>query len=374
MMLVNPERMYSAINTLLLCMLCLIGCSKTEQNKGLVQGNDFKNLYPEQVSQIDQVDSLYFSFLGDNAFIAKDGSIILPVWDPAMLLKTKLEGSTVIAKTIKGKGPGETIDIGTPAMDDEGNLYVYDQMQSKVIHYNSSLEALGEVIVRPAEGYRVSQIHASFKNGKLLFEMKKSGLAFIDDQSKKLSLYDFETGEFEEELKVYSKPYEPIGDLLKTGFGMAIDIPFSNDQLVAYKPENKTFLLFDTRTNIIAEIDSKFDTLNVIKVNLPQEEMSKDEFETLKEKNEILTSKDWEGVKARIPELKAKASAMLYSNNEIWLKSNLLKEYDYWLVLDLDGNIKHAVNLPKDSGLSFVSGTYLGVRLDDSTFAIYTLN
>lgn len=373
-MYLESNRIGRLIAGLSLCILCLGGCSNTEQNKEQGLPSDLKQLYPQQLTKFDKVDSLYFSYLGINAFLAEDNNIILAVWDPAMLLKTDFEGNTIIAKTDAGNGPGEIIDSGVPSMDAEGNFYVYDQRQSKIVIYDENLETLNEGLIKAKDGFRVSQIHSPFKNGGLLIELKKSGLAFIDNQSKVLNIYDVETGVFGDTIEIFSKPYAAVGDLLQYGASSAVQVPFSDDQLVVYKPESNTFFLFDTRTDVIAEIDSKFDTLKTITVNLPQEKVSQEELDELKRMDETLTSKDWEGIKTRMPELKAKADIMHYYKEEIWLKSNLKSEYDKWLVLDMNGEIKHAVNLPKNTFLTFVSETHLGVRLSDTEFSIFTLN
>ena len=368
------NRIGRLIAGLSLCIICLAGCSKTEQNKEQILPSDLKQLYPQQLTKFDKVDSLYFSFLGINAFLAEDNNIILAVWDPAMLLKTDFEGNTIIAKTVTGKGPGETLGIGVPAIDTDGNIYVLDQWQSKIVKYDKNLQLQGERVVKTEEGLQTFQIYPTFNNGQLLVELGRPTLSNIDDLRKVMSIYDFNTGVFGDTIETFSRPYSPIGSMSGGQAGSGIQVPFSDEQLITYKPESKTFLFFDTRTNIIAEIDSKFDTLRVITVNLPQEKVSQEELEAFRLQDDRLDGQNWERVKARTPKLKAKADIMHYYKEEIWLKSNLKSEYDKWLVLDMNGEIKHAVNLPKNTFLTFVSETYLGVRLSDTEFSIFTLN
>ncbi len=336
------NRIGRLIAGLSLCIICLAGCSKTEQNKEQILPSDLKQLYPQQLTKFDKVDSLYFSFLGINAFLAEDNNIILAVWDPAMLLKTDFEGNTIIAKTVTGKGPGETLGIGVPAIDTDGNIYVLDQWQSKIVKYDKNLQLQGERVVKTEEGLQTFQIYPTFNNGQLLVELGRPTLSNIDDLRKVMSIYDFNTGVFGDTIETFSRPYSPIGSMSGGQAGSGIQVPFSDEQLITYKPESKTFLFFDTRTNIIAEIDSKFDTLRVITVNLPQEKVSQEELEAFRLQDDRLDGQNWERVKARTPKLKAKADIMHYYKEEIWLKSNLKSEYDKWLVLDMNGEIKHA--------------------------------
>jgi hypothetical protein len=147
-------------------------------------------------------------------------------------------------------------------------------------------------------------------------------------------------------------------------------VPYSDDQLIATIPQNKTLLLYDTRTDLIAEIDANFDTLRIIDINLPSELLSEEEKGRIKTERE-LNEDEWKQVEPYLPERKAKAADMIYADDRIWLKTTIAAEGDVWVVMNMEGEIEYKVNLPSNSYLTHVSEFHLGVRLDEINFALY---
>ncbi|MEP1305639.1 MAG: hypothetical protein ABJK11_07355 [Balneola sp.] len=357
----------------LIFYLLLISCSIEETKNQVIDLSKVETIIPKELIRFDKVDSLYFGYVGINSFAFDDGSFVLPVWDPTSFVKISEDGGKVLAKTLKGRGPGELLDIGTPTWDGEDQVYVYDQFQKKIVLYNTDLNLVREFVVKLDNGWRAIRIFPELQEGKYVVEGGPRSFKVAEMDKKRVYVYDLNSEETERKLDLYSHPYIPLGDLINGGSGSAMQLPFGNDQFIVYKPDSKTLLLFDTRTDLIAEININFDTLRTIPVNIPKEELTASEIDDMEkiEKKDGMRNSDWLRIEEALPEFKAQAKDMIYHKQKIWLKTHLKSDYDKWLVINMKGEIVKVVNLPKNSFLTHVSEHHLGIRLDDSTFGLF---
>lgn len=357
--------------SLLLVIFTLLISSCGESNKNIsISLEDIPTITPAEIAKFDHVDSLYYSYLGVNTFALQDAGFIMAVWDPVLLVHVDDDNGKIISATTKGRGPGEFLNIGRPTADDNF-LYIYDQFQKKAVILNKdTFTPEFEMVLSPFEEFSASRVYPKFGDETLPVEYRPSSLAIDKMHQRLLLLLNTQNHEFEKSIKIEGRPYAPIGELINGHSGSAVQVPFENNQFIVPVNKRKTLLMYDTRTNIISEINSDFDTLNTIPVNLPTEEITESEMDSIKVKYEF-SSRDWKSVEPWLPKFKAPADDMHYFKNSIWLKSNLRSENDIWFILNMEGEIKNLVHLPKNSWLTHISDYHLGVRLDDATFALY---
>jgi hypothetical protein len=348
-----------------------VSCTESRNHKKAQSLQDLEELVPKQLTTFDHIDSLYYSYLGISSIGTKSGDFIVSIFDPAMLARINAEATQVSYTTHNGRGPGEVLDVGLPTSG-EDLIYVYDQSQSKILVLKKEdLSLVQEMVPEPYQEFSISRVYPAFSNGMLPLVLGQSQLIIDKMGEKRLILFDPRSNKYGQSIPLQGVAYAPLGNLINGRSGSAIRVPYTDNQLIAPVPENKTLLLYDTRTDVIAEIDANFDTLRTISVNLPTEKITENEKDRFK-KEQDLSQQDWKNVEPYFPEVKAKAADMIYFNNTIWLKSNMEAEgADVWLILNMDGEIEYKVHLPGNSFLTHVASHNLGVRLDDTHFALY---
>ncbi|MAO64317.1 MAG: hypothetical protein CL666_04905 [Balneola sp.] len=353
-------------------LISLMGaCNESQELQPNVDIQELDVKIPAKISTFSQLDTLYYSFLGLNSLPTQDGGFILPLWGPPTLVKTNAEGSVILARTQEGRGPGELLDVGIPSLG-KNEVYVFDQNQDKIVIYDAnSLSLINEFLAEAYPEYKISRVYPSFEAGSVLLELSNAQLEIAKMQEKLLIKFDIENKEYGESIPIKGEAYAPLGELINGRSGTAMKVPFSDKQLITPAPERGSLLLFDTRTNLIAEINANFDTLNTIRVDLPTESVSAAEKDSIKNEVESFQSADWSNMEPYIPDEKAVANNMLFNNDKIWLKSNNRGKGDIWYVLNMQGVVTDVIQLPANTFLAHVSDDHLGVRMDQVTFALY---
>lgn len=350
----------------------LIGnCSDSIEKENVtdIQGLEIK--IPQRIHELDQIDSLYFSYLGMNSFAEENGEFILPIWSSSTLVKVTEDADSILAKTMQGRGPGELQDVGIPTVG-KTKVFVYDQFQKKItIYQRDDLSLIDEFLVEPYKDFGIRRVYTAFEDNVVLLELSNSRLEISKMENRLLIKFNKENRSFGKSLAIKGKPYAPLGDLIDGRAGSAIMVPYSNNQFILPIIERSTFLFYDTRTDLIAEVNADFDTLRSIAIDLPVEKVSSADKDSIKVIYDI-SDEDWKYVEPYIPQTKAKADNMLYHNGKIWLKSNTRQKGDIWFVLNMEGEVIELVRLPENSYLTHISKKHLGVRLDEITFALYS--
>lgn len=346
----------------------LISCS--DKKKQEIDFSKVPEITPIEILRFDRIGDVYFSHLGYTTIYTAHNDLIIPdrqlhtilLVDSNIKIKNKLN---------EGRGPGEIIDAYEFTQDNTGNIYVYDSGNKKVMQFDSELKLLKEIQPKPYEGKEIASVYP-VTNENYVFELTSFDfLMNKEKENEKIFIqYDAANDQYGKKIIFKDKPYARtfINDKLVG----AMPVPYSDTQLSAYNPENRTLLNFDTSTSIIVELDFNFDTLRVIPINLPVEKLSNEEINSIK--NDIDDDRrvdQWKTMKPFIPEFKSKADKMLFHDNNIWLQSNLRGDSQKWFVLNMEGKIIKVVHLPKDVMVTHISEHHLGIRLDDSTFALF---
>ncbi|MEX0596840.1 MAG: hypothetical protein WD512_10090, partial [Candidatus Paceibacterota bacterium] len=249
----------------------------------------------------------------------------------------------------------------------DNNIYLYDQKNKKVISFNLNLNLINETVPAVNKGRAIIKIYP-MADSNFIYELKSFEHFRNEDKdpAKILAQYNSQSESLGNELILYDRPYARnyISGIPVGGF----EVPYADGQLIEYNNLNKTLLILDTRTNIIAEMNSDFDTLKTIQINLPTKILNSVEKDSLKAGR---SNDEWKSLENLLPEYKAAAKNMMFHNNKIWVETYLGENHQKWLVLNLSGEVEKIVNLPKESMLMHISDHHLGVRIDDVTFALF---
>ncbi|MBD3616184.1 MAG: hypothetical protein HUJ22_06375 [Gracilimonas sp.] len=321
----------------------------------------------DQIFAFDHVDTVYFSHLGYQSEVLENGNIVIPDREiPSLVVIDEL--GKLKKRIGEGRGPGEVLDAYRFTKDINGHIYTYDQDNEKLIIYDENLDLIREIIPPNYEATTILKAYPTGDENQLLFEL--TSFEYLRGETKDreniLIQYDIESEAYGEEMTLEAQPYarlyidgRPAGATL---------VPYSYGNITAYNPEDQTLFVFDTATDLIAEISASFDTVRTIPVNFPTEEISAAERDSMEaEYNDAR----WDVLKDVLPEIKAPVQEMIYQNGEFWMESNIEGDTEMWLVLNMEGQITKVVHLPKESLLMHVSDEHLGVRLDDVTFALF---
>ncbi|MDR9419085.1 hypothetical protein [Gracilimonas sp.] len=349
-------------------------CGNNSSQNSAPDIDDILSFEAQLIHSFDHTGDRYFDHLGYDSVVLENGNIAFADRELSNIFIVNSEGE--LQKVIeKGRGPGEVLDAYSFTKTKEGHVFTYDQFNDKILHFDSNFDLLEEWIPQKNNNFSVTKIF-SLENEQYVFEM--SSYDFLRDENKErekiFSKYYPDQEEYGESWVLKAKPFALM--IIDGGnVGGAGPIPFSFDLLTAYNAEGQTIFIFDTRSSIVAEVISSFDTLSTTQINLPTERVSSAELDSLQDdfgENDVTNGDFWNRVEDQIPEIKSPASKMIYHKENFWLKSNLSGSYEKWFVVNMNGEISHVVNLPKESMLMHVSDYHLGVRLDDVTFALFT--
>lgn len=340
-------------------------CSEKSEQSNDIDVENILTFTPAEIHSFDHAGDRYFDHLGYQSVVLDNGLIVLPDRELSNILVIDEQGELQSAVEM-GRGPGEILDAYNFTKTKEERIFTYDQNNDKILEFDEEFNFVQESIPPAYENTTIRYVYEMEE--ALVFELVSFGYLDNPNQEKEKNFVQYfpEREEYGKRWSVKDKPYAILRiDGRVRGAG---SVPYSFDQLTAYNPENKSLFIFGTNTNMIAEIDANYDTLSTIEVNLPTEAVSQEEIDAIKEDN---MSEQWKTMKELMPKIKSPADKMIYHDGEFWLKSNLRGNYEKWFVLNTEGQILRAVNLPKESMLTHVSEEHLGVRLDDVTFALY---
>lgn len=240
---------------LLVCIIGFVSCTESRNHKLSKSFQDLEVLVPKQLTKFDHIDSLYYSYLGISSFGTEEGVFTLAIFDPAMLVKINAKATAEMYKTKNGKGPGKLLDVGIPTSG-SNQIYIYDQFQSKIVVLHSDdLSLVQEMVPDPYQEYRIDRVYPAFSNGILPLVLDQSQLIIDKMREQLLIQFDPESDEYGNSISMQGIAYAPLGDLVDGRSGSATQVPFSDNQLIAPIPENKTLLLFDTRTVVMGHVN-----------------------------------------------------------------------------------------------------------------------
>lgn len=364
MLLLNSSSLSLQIKTTkILAYILLISFFQYSCQK---KGESFSSDSPTEIEfrliekfSADQAGDIFFSHLGYSGGMLSDGSVVFPERQEASLVKIDTTGQ-LMSSTLKGRGPGELLDLAYITIGPEDEIIVFDQKNGKVVFYDENLELIEELIPPVFESAQVSRIYP-VQESEFFFELISFAAIYNPDLENIFYLIQFDKNEerYKKEIELKATPIA-----LRIEGGGAARVPFANSTLTAYHKNSKSIFIYDTSTEVIAEIGYNFDTLKTIPVNLPVEFITKSERDSLDKR---LEEYDFE---SKLPEKKATASRMIVNENRIWLKTNLTTEGIKWAVLNMSGEITGWVTLSEGSMILFINNNIMGVRVNDNTFSL----
>jgi hypothetical protein len=338
------------IGTLLLLAFILSACNKTENQHSKINVDGINSYTPKEIVSFDHVEDKYFGHLGYESKVLENGNIVFPERDASNLFVINSTGE-LLKSVRKGRGPGEIEDAFQLTKDKFGGFYVFDQGNDKALYFDSNFEFVEEFIPKAFPGTSILDIY-HMESGTLIFEMLSFSFLIEPDKNREkiLAIYSPATQEYGEKMVIKDKA--EAKRVNNTRVEDTTPILYSTGNLTVFSSEKPAVYIFDTSTNLIAELDANLDTVSIIPVKLPTELLSQAEIDSLE--NEY-SSQKWDMLENALPEVKAQADKMLYHDGEFWLKSNLRGNYQKWFVVNMEGQILRTVNLPKESILMHVS-------------------
>ncbi len=363
-------RVILSIITGIVLIVSVSGCTSKKGKEGNNTTRNVEVRTPGELVRFTQVDTLLYSYAGVSSMALPNGDLIFSSIEPFLLIKTNKEVSRLLAKTSTGPGPGEMLAFLNFDKGADGNLYAYDVALKKVVAFDEDLEVTSEFLVPNYDTRPISRVYA-LQDDMVILELGSVTPFKVDEkQTKAITQFHPETGEYGKVMVLNGDDKAPIGTVNANNIaGSSVIVPYGERQLIAPSSDGSTLYLFDTRTDIIAEVNAAFDTVHTINVSLPSELVNQRDIDSLKSDPNF--SEDWEQIDPYLPELKAKASAMLISEKYIWIQTNLRGKYSQWQILSKEGKLIRKVYLPAKSMLTHISGHHLGVRLNDSEFALF---
>ena len=104
-------------------------------------------------------------------------------------------------------------------------------------------------------------------------------------------------------------------------------------------------------------------------MDLPAQPLSDAEYDSIEAETR---DREWKTLKDELPNMKTPVERMLIDEQgRFWLRLNYRGDTQQWLVMSDDGEYQKIVHLPRGSMLTHVSNHHLGVRLDETTFALF---
>ena len=248
---------------LVLCLLAFMMSSCGDEipdDQSTPDIDDFIAVNPKLIHSIDHTGDLFFSHLGYESVVLNNGDVAFGDREIPAIVIINEEGE--LQKEISsGRGPGEILDAYRFTKDVNGNVYTYDQDNDKLIIYDKEFNLLREVIPPNYESTTMLKAYKTGQENELLLEL--TSFEYLRDESKDreniLIQYNTETETYGDEKILKAQPYARLYvDGSPAGASL---VPYSYGNITAYHPENQTLFIYDTATDLIAEINASFDTV-----------------------------------------------------------------------------------------------------------------
>lgn len=357
------------IALLITALLVGTGCSTSDDERQFLP--DLPQVTPSVITQFDSAGDIYFSHLGYRSYVTASGSVVIPEREHEILLEVEPTGelSRIVAQ--QGRGPGEIGDVISfePVWSGSGGFVVFDQSNKRFVRFNESADYIDEQNLPQAPYGQVSEVF-HLNDNRILTVNNSFDYIFNPEEEPKsgLAIYDPADERNVKSSSIRSKRYASLVSSDGVVRGGRI-IYYGPEDLVAQDSQSENFFLYWTESDRVAMINTEFDTVSTIRLNLEAQRLSSAELDSIRED---IGDDHWRTMRDELPEKKAVADRMMIDpQGLIWLKLNYASEYDQWLVADRDGEHRKIVNLPKESMLMHISDDHLGVRLDDVTFALF---
>lgn len=362
------------ILTAFLLFSFIVSCQQSEQSAGQFESPEalvesLPKVQPKQRTEFSEVDTLFFQHLAYNTIPNDDGSFVLGDRQGAMILHIDSTGRLINRMARRGRGPGEVLDMRLTRRPN-GGIIAHDYDNKKAVLFSPEMEFKREFGVKNPEGKGVSDIYGLNEKDEFICRLSSTNWLFEEDEKrvKYLARYNSDSQTYGKSER-FSARQRAIYEIAGGAAMSASDIPYTSRRVIRYNPEDQTFWTMWTGTGEIAELDTEFDTLRTVRIELPRQGLSGAEIDTLETRYQ---KGMWEVMQNKLPDQKVAIEDMrLDEQGRFWLKLNYRSDYEQWLIADSTGALQKIVQLPKDVMLTHVSQQHLGVRLDANTFALY---
>lgn len=355
----------SRLVCLLVIFASIISCAGKKKNSA-INLSDVNKVTPNEIIRFDRIEDLYFSHLSYKSIAIGSKRTIIADREIKFIALIDNNGKP-LKKIREGRGPGEILDVYEMTETSNNTIYFNDSGNQKILLYDENLNFIKEFKPKPYGGTAITNIYPG-KEDQFIFEL--TSFDFLENKDKEnekmLIQYNLENEEYGKEITIKDRPYART--YLDGRLVGASQVPFSDIVLTSYNPENKSVFIYETSKSQMIEINTGFDTLNTVLLNLPREKLNDTEIDSLRGDER---SEQWKTMSAYLPEFKSVAERFFYNNKQFWLQSNLRGDYQKWFVLNMEGQIIKIVNLPKDVMVTHVSNENIGVRINDVEFALF---
>lgn len=346
-----------------LSLIILLGCNANDESNSEL--SDVPVTTPKELVQFETIGDNLLSHIGYASIVLRDGHVLIPDRQHVRLFKTDNSGKLIETIGRKGKGPGEFQDITFLSRSAFGNTLIYDQMNQKMV----VLDSLGHfnyefVIPSNSPPGSLSELYEVEEQQYLMiFRSHEYMLNEDSEQVSYLVTYNSKQENFSPAKTINSRPYAR-----RTGGGGGLRVPYAAADLIAYDKITADIYLYGSDGEKIAQLDASLDTTEVISLDLQPELLTEEEADSVR----MEYPEYWDSMQSLLPEYKALADRLVMGpQNNFWLKLNHANEYEQWLMVSDQGVLLQIIQLPKNSMLTHVSEEHLGVRLNDTTFALY---
>lgn len=362
----------STLTFLVLASFLLQSCTQSTETDSIVEFENLPVAELELISEFDQSGEYFFQFINHRNTISLDnGDIILADRQGAFLIRINEQGDFVSQLSREGRGPGEVLD--PISIEKNGDsIWIYDQERKRIIQKTLDGSTVNEFMPPNFNSFQVTGVNPTEDK---VIHLTLSDLSFIMNPEKepanRLLAYQTDT---EDVLSSFDYPSDTWVSFQIDGqpAGGAAPVPFTPKSLQDLSTDGSEFYAFWPEDSDIYVLNPiTFDTLRNIPINLPSEQISSAEIDSLqKDFREDL----WPQVLDVLPETKSPADKMILDpQNMIWLKLTLQSDHQEWIVLDQTGSPQFRVQFPKEGIVTHVSDAHIGFRADDHLFSLYEL-
>ncbi|MDZ7772342.1 MAG: hypothetical protein U5K31_06350 [Balneolaceae bacterium] len=362
------RNMLALLLTLPLLIAACSGESGTPAD-GEIRISELPQVRPQMTARVDSADTSYFQHLGYKSVPREDGSFVIYDRESGTLFHLDAQAQLLQRLTRKGRGPGEVQDITSLMETPEGGLLIYDQRNNKVIRFGSDLAYRDEFTPEPFEGGNLVSVYPGASDTTYIMRFGTS--EWLRDPSEEMDMvlvpYFPESRRYGTSHRMHDRyfAHRIISDQVVGG----MMVPYAPTQRIRYHSASGNLWFHLTGSEEVAEVSVQLDTLRTIQLNLPGEDLSSVERDSLRKGVE---QQQWETLQEDLPDIKAPVDSLVVgTGGDVWLELNYRGESDRWLVLGDEGEPRYVVHLPKGSLLLHVSPRNLAVRLDPVTLALF---
>lgn len=350
-------------------LILFISCSQDPDASKIINISSLPVVTPDQLIEIEQAGNHFFQHLFYQTLATAEGNVILADWTGQLVVEINPQGKLVRKLAIAGNGPGEIQFLQSLDLNSD-ELMLFDDSRRRIIKRNLSVSKVEEFEAKNNETMKSLRSYFTFDSNYILLYFWDLTFHNQIEANPRMAfgLMNMKTETIERLIFYPGKTYARY--IFGSEIRGATEIPFAADLLYDKSPGDHSLFVFWTEENQIAELDIlSFDTLRTIPINLPSENISRAELDSI---SHIYSEERWNLIQEHLPKEKKPVSNMIVDEQgRIWLQLSRYSGFQEWLILDKDGTTEKIVRFPKGIMVTHISRHHIGVRMDDHIFALY---